>query len=101
MQIRIFTSSLAAATFITVPALAQGTGIIPVKPIATDAHPSFAVATIKPHNPDERDRGLSVHGDHFEFSSASVSKLLIFAYSISQQQIIGRRRVVAEREIRH
>jgi uncharacterized protein (TIGR03435 family) len=57
--------------------------------MADDAHPSFAVATIKPHDPDERDRGIWVQGDHFDFSSASVEKLLKFAYSINGEQVIG------------
>lgn len=57
--------------------------------MARDAHPSFAVATIKPHNPDERDRGIWVQGDHFDFSAASVEKLMKFAYSIQSEQIVG------------
>jgi len=82
---------LIAIALASAPAPAQTTlqSQIPIKAMAADAHPSFEVATIKPHDPDERDRGIWVQGDHFEFSSASVLKLLTFAYSINQQQVIG------------
>jgi uncharacterized protein (TIGR03435 family) len=57
--------------------------------MAPEAHPSFAVATIKPHDPGERDRGIWVQGDHFDFSAASVEKLMKWAYSIQSEQIVG------------
>ena len=89
MQIRTCTSLIAAVALAASSALAQNTGATPVKPMAADAHPSFAVATIKPHDPDERDRGIWVQGDHFDFSSASVLKPLLFSYSINPEQVIG------------
>jgi uncharacterized protein (TIGR03435 family) len=61
----------------------------PVQKMAADAHPSFAVATIKPHDPDERDRGIWVQGDHFDVSAASVEKLMKWAYSVQAEQIVG------------
>jgi uncharacterized protein (TIGR03435 family) len=70
-------------------ALSQTAAPTPVRPMATDAHPSFAVATIKPHDPNERDRGIWVQGDHFDVSAASVEKLMKWAYSIQAEQIIG------------
>src|SRR6185312_1951360 len=61
----------------------------PIHSMAADAHPSFAVATIKPHDPNERDRGIWVQGDHFDFSAVSVEKLMKWAYSIQSEQIVG------------
>lgn len=72
------------------PAFGQSAApVTQIRSMAADAHPSFAVATIKPHDPDERDRGIWVQGDHFDVSAASVEKLMKWAYSVHAQQIVG------------
>lgn len=60
----------------------------PVTPMAREAHPSFAVATIKPHDPDSPRQGFDAHGDRFTIRSQTVASLLLFAYSIHPRQIV-------------
>jgi len=71
---------------ISTPALPQAA--TPVRPMAQDAHPSFAVATIKPHDPESSRQGFNAHGDRFTIQSQTVVSLLLFAYSIHPRQII-------------
>lgn len=78
-----------ALTLVCMVLPASGQSTQPVERMPADAHPSFAVATIKPHEPNERDRGVWVQGDHFDFSAASVEKLMKWAYSVHAQQIVG------------
>ena len=60
----------------------------PVAPMAQDAHPAFAVATIKPHDPDSPRQGFNARGDRFTIQSQTVTSLLLFAYSIHPRQIV-------------
>jgi uncharacterized protein (TIGR03435 family) len=69
-------------------ALAQGTGAAPAKPMSAGAHPSFAVAAIKPHNPDSQRQGFDAEGDRFTIRNESVANLMSFAYSIHPKQIV-------------
>jgi uncharacterized protein (TIGR03435 family) len=74
-------------TFIAGHALAQAT---PVAPMAADAHPSFAVATIKPHDPNfPRRQGWSVIGDRFIIENQTVASMMMYVYSIDPHQIVG------------
>jgi hypothetical protein len=57
MGIRSWKLAIGALTLTVAQALAQGTNATPVRPMAADAHPSFAVATIKPHDPNSPCRG--------------------------------------------
>jgi len=66
----------------------QGTGATPVKPMAADAHPSFEVATIKPHDPNSHHQGFNTVGDRFTIRNESVTSLTMFAYSINKSQIV-------------
>lgn len=56
--------------------------------MAADEHPSFAVATIKPRDPNGRG-GLAVAGDEVGFYSVSVLELITFAYSGNRAQLVG------------
>lgn len=58
-------------------------------PMAADAHPSFAVATIKPHDPDSRHQGFNAVGDRFTILNQGVIGIMMFAYSIDRHQIAG------------
>jgi uncharacterized protein (TIGR03435 family) len=58
------------------------------KRMAADAHPSFAVATIKPHDPDSRRQGFSAQGDRFKVEDQSVASLMQYAYGIYGRQIV-------------
>lgn len=60
----------------------------PVKPMAVDAHPSFAVATIKPHDPASNSQGIHNAGDRVSIRNQSITSLMMFAYSINKHQVI-------------
>jgi uncharacterized protein (TIGR03435 family) len=62
--------------------------ITPVKPMAADAHPSFAVATIKPHDPASQHQGFNAEGDRFTIRNESVANLMSFAYSVHPRQFV-------------
>lgn len=87
MRIHLRKSAIAAITLVASCALAQTP--TPVKPMAADAHPSFAVATIKPHDPDSPRQGFEISGDRFGLIDQSVSTLMTYAYSINRHQIDG------------
>jgi uncharacterized protein (TIGR03435 family) len=61
---------------------------MPVKPMATDAHPSFAVATIKPHDPNSNHQGFNAVGDRYTIRNQTIISLMMFAYSIDQHQVV-------------
>jgi uncharacterized protein (TIGR03435 family) len=56
--------------------------------MAADAHPAFAVATIKPHDPDIGRQGFHNAGDRVSILNESVADLLSFAYSIHPRQLV-------------
>ena len=86
MRIRPWKLAVAALTLAASGALAQTP--TPVKPMAPDAHPSFAVATIKPHDPASSRQGFDATGDRFIIRNQSVATLIMFAYSIHPRQIV-------------
>ena len=57
--------------------------------MAADAHPSFAVATIKPHDPDSRQQGFNAVGDRFTIVNQGIVGIMMFAYSLNPHQIVG------------
>jgi uncharacterized protein (TIGR03435 family) len=59
----------------------------PAKPMAAGAHPSFAVAAIKPHDPASGRQGFDAKGDRFTIRGQSVASLMQFAYAIHPRQI--------------
>jgi uncharacterized protein (TIGR03435 family) len=60
----------------------------PIKPMAADAHPSFAVATIKPHDPNSNHQGFNATGDRFTIRNQTIVSLMMFAYSIDKHQVV-------------
>jgi uncharacterized protein (TIGR03435 family) len=75
------TAGVALAQFAPPPAL-------PVQAMAADAHPSFTVATIKPHDPASQRQGFNAEGDRFNIRNESVANLISFAYSAHPRQIV-------------
>jgi uncharacterized protein (TIGR03435 family) len=61
----------------------------PPKPMAADADPSFEVATIKPHNPDQPGKGFRINGRTFSTINTSLDDLVEFAYDVHAKQIVG------------
>ncbi len=71
------------------PALIAQVGAAPTaKPMAAEAHPSFAVATIKPHDPASNSQGFHNAGDRISIRNESITSLMMFAYSINKHQVI-------------
>lgn len=87
MQIRLWKPAVAAITLAAAHALAQSP--TPVKPMAADAHPSFDVATIKPHDPSSNRQGWNVRGDRFIIENQTVVSLMMYAFSIDKHQVVG------------
>ena len=84
MHNRPWKPAFAVVILAAIQALAQ----TPVKPMAADAHPSFAVATIKPHDPASNGQGFDAVGDRFTIRNQSVASLVMFAYSVHPRQIV-------------
>jgi uncharacterized protein (TIGR03435 family) len=61
----------------------------PVNRMAADAHPSFAVATIKPHDPNSNHQGFNAIGDRYTVRNQTVVSLMMFAYSIHKLQVVN------------
>jgi len=57
--------------------------------MAAEAHPSFAVAVIKPHDPNSSRQGFHNSGDRVSIRNESVANMLSLAYSIHRSQIAG------------
>jgi uncharacterized protein (TIGR03435 family) len=79
---------IAAVSFIPSPALAQTAPAAPIVRMAPAAHPSFAVATIKPHDPEVNGQGFNTTGDRVKIRNQTVASLLSFAYAIHPRQIV-------------
>jgi uncharacterized protein (TIGR03435 family) len=78
--------AMIAPLFFAAPMTAQFT---PPKPMPADAHPSFAVATIKPHNPTSQRTGFNAKGDRFSIQNETVANMLQFAFSVDKHQIVN------------
>ena len=61
----------------------------PVKPMASDAHPKFDVATIKPSQPNQPGKGFGFNGTHTRTFHTNVNDLIAVAYGLHAKQIIG------------
>jgi uncharacterized protein (TIGR03435 family) len=57
--------------------------------MSKDAHPSFEVATVKPHDPTSDAQGFTVEGSRVVVRNESLIQLLLVAYSIHRSQIDG------------
>ena len=60
-----------------------------IPPMAADANPSLAVATIKPSNPTQRGKGFGFRGTHFVTMNTNLNDLIAFAYGLHSKQIMG------------
>ncbi len=83
----VWKAVLVASTLLAAGARAQLS--TPVKPMAADAHPSFAVATIKPHDPNSNRQGFNPTADRYTVRNQTVVSLMMFAYSIDKHQIVN------------
>jgi uncharacterized protein (TIGR03435 family) len=72
----------------TTPLLAQSSPQTPIKPMAANAHPTFAVSTVKPHDPKSDRGGFSVAGDRVSIYGRNLATIMMFAYSINKHQVI-------------
>jgi uncharacterized protein (TIGR03435 family) len=61
----------------------------PVKPMVSDAHPKFDVATIKPSQPNQPGKGFGFNGTHTRTFHTNVNDLIAVAYGLHAKQIIG------------
>jgi uncharacterized protein (TIGR03435 family) len=61
------------------------------QPMAADANPSFATATIKPSKPETPEKALVLHGGHLAVTNITLSELITEAYKVNSKQIIGTR----------
>lgn len=57
-------------------------------PMATDAHPAFEVATVKPSSPSEVGGNIRLGEHNVRIDNQSVVDLIAFAYSLHKEQII-------------
>jgi uncharacterized protein (TIGR03435 family) len=81
---------IVASSVIVLAAIqALGQSPVPIRPMAADAHASFTVATIKPHDPASQHMGFAIHGDGMTIRNESVAKLLQMAYAVHPRQIVG------------
>ena len=60
-----------------------------IPPMAADAAPTFAVATIKPARPDELGGGMALQGQRVVARSTSLMNLISFAYGVHSEQIMN------------
>jgi uncharacterized protein (TIGR03435 family) len=58
-------------------------------PMAADADPSFAVATIKLTPPGTDSDDVSMHGDRFTTQNTTIRFLIMYAYGLHPKQISG------------
>jgi uncharacterized protein (TIGR03435 family) len=83
---------LLAGAAVGVSAVAQTAPTAPqsvttVRPMAADASPSFAVAAIKPHDPNSSRQGFSNDGERITIRNENLVNMMQFAYSIHPRQI--------------
>jgi uncharacterized protein (TIGR03435 family) len=61
----------------------------PDKPMAPDADPAYEVATIKPSDPNDGNRGFQTRGRHIRASNETVDDMISFGWGIHVKQIVG------------
>jgi uncharacterized protein (TIGR03435 family) len=95
MRVTRWAGVLALALFMTFglagSALGQEAPKAPaaMQPMAADADPSFAVATIKPSKPDEVVTRIPPVGYRTVLPMITVLKLVSFAYDLHDEQVVG------------
>lgn len=60
-----------------------------IPPMATDADPSFEVATIKPTPPDFKGKGFGGPPRRFQTRGTTLSDIMMFVYGVNSRQIVG------------
>lgn len=68
---------------------ASANGAETLQPMAADADPSYAVATIKPSKPDEVVKSIPPVGYRTVLPMITVAKLVSFAYDLQGTQVVG------------
>jgi hypothetical protein len=63
----------------------------PAAPMASDAVPSFEVATIKPTDPSDTSRGFHLAGRRIFIENEDLNTLISVAYAIHKKQIVETR----------
>ena len=90
MQIRYNAQRLFFCMLLLASVAARAQSGQAVKPMAREAHPSFEVATIKPHDPSANDDvGFNNSGERFSVHNEPLVAILMVAYSIHRTQIEG------------
>jgi len=87
MRVREWIFAVVALVIPSSRALAQDAA--PFKHMGADAHPGFAVATIKPHDPASQRQGFSSNSDRVNIRNESVVAMITFAYSINKEQVLN------------
>ena len=60
-----------------------------IPPMDANANPTFEVATIKPTQPDEKRKLITVQGRNLVTVNTSMNELTTFAYGLNLKQIVG------------
>jgi uncharacterized protein (TIGR03435 family) len=68
--------------------LCQSQTPAPVTQMASDANPSFEVATIRPTDPGHQSRGFHIKGHRIFIEDQDVNTLISVAFAIHQKQIV-------------
>jgi uncharacterized protein (TIGR03435 family) len=68
---------------------APASGMETLQPMAADADPSYAVATIKPSKPDEEISSIPPVGYRTMLPMITAAKLVSFAYDLQNVQVVG------------
>jgi uncharacterized protein (TIGR03435 family) len=62
---------------------------VPPRPMAADADPAFEVATIKPSDPDARERGARVQDSNITLRNLTLTELVRNVYDVHPNLLIG------------
>jgi uncharacterized protein (TIGR03435 family) len=92
MRVKRWAGVLAAVALMTFGVVHVAVGQAatqPMQPMAADADPSFAVATIKPSKPDEVVTRIPPVGYRTVLPMITVLKLVSFAYDLHDEQVVG------------
>jgi uncharacterized protein (TIGR03435 family) len=86
MRTHLWHSVVAALALAAAHAVSQTPA--PKVSMAPDAHPSFSVATIKPHDPNDGGQQFNTSGDRVTVRNQTVASMVSFAYAIHSHQIV-------------
>ena len=83
--------SIALALWVAAPVapLYAQSAAEPMRAMAADARPGFEVLKVKPTNPEETGKKLTVRGRHVLAVNMNLDDLLLFAYDLNPKQLIG------------